>query len=250
MTEESRYRQISRVLRKQIQDGTLERGDRLPSEKELEDRFRASRNTVRLALGVLRNQGLIESHPGRGHFVQSVLPFTYHASRYSGVVEEEIHDTEAAQLGELPRSAVELLIEKATAGVASRLHIDEGTMVAVRRAHRFRNNRPSSVETAYYPMDIARDSELMLPEDLGRGAVSVLQDLGHSQVGHVDELQSRMPSPEEAANLDLPPGVPVLELYRTGFSTQRPIRLTWTVFAGNSTRFQYETGDVSAYHSE
>src|SRR5699024_12436971 len=72
MRAESRYRQIARALRREIKEGQLRPGGRLESEKQLEERFGASRNTVRLALGMLRNQGLVISRPGRGHFVQDV----------------------------------------------------------------------------------------------------------------------------------------------------------------------------------
>ncbi|PSK87356.1 GntR family transcriptional regulator [Murinocardiopsis flavida] len=256
MPEESRYRQIARDLRKRIQDGELTSGDRLPSEKELEDEFGASRNTIRLALGTLRNQGLVESRAGRGTFVQQVIPMTFHASLATRRTPEapedsgDIEDVEFAELGGQTRAFAELLIQSATPEIASRLRVDEGSMVVVRRTFRYVDDRSASVETSYYPMDIAQRTELMLPEDIGRGALHVLHELGYTQVGYVDELRSRMPTPEEAQQLELPPGIPVMELYRTGFSKNRAIRLSWTVFAGNGIRFQYEIGDIAAYHAE
>ena len=59
MRAESRYRQIARTLRREIQEGSLPRGAQLPSEKQLEERFEASRNTIRLALGMLSGYLLI-----------------------------------------------------------------------------------------------------------------------------------------------------------------------------------------------
>lgn len=256
MPEESRYRQIARVLRKQIQDGDFRPGERLPSEKELEEEFEASRNTVRLALGTLRNQGLVESRAGRGSFVQEVIPRTLHGalaptrSADGAVKTGSFEDIEFAGLGDLARVMSELLIQSATPEIASRLRVDEGSMVVVRRMYRFVDDSSASVETSYYPIDIAQNTALMLPEDIPRGALHVLHELGHTQTGYVDELRSRMPTPEEATQLELPPGIPVMEMYRTGFSTTRPIRLTWTVFAGNGIRFQYEIGDIRAYHTD
>lgn len=259
MPEESRYRRIARDLRKRIQDGDLAPGDRLPSEKELEDEFDASRNTIRLALGTLRNQGLVESRAGRGTFVQQIIPITFHASRatrrpyeapYDSTDIEDVEDVEFAELGGQARSFAELLIQNATPEVASRLRVDEDSMVVVRRTFRYVDDRSASVETSYYPMDIAQNTQLMIPEDIGRGALHVLNELGFTQVGYVDELRSRMPTPDEANQLELPPGVPVMELYRTGFAKDRAIRLSWTVFAGNGIRFQYEIGDLSRYHAE
>ncbi|GAA1106379.1 GntR family transcriptional regulator [Nocardiopsis composta] len=246
MREESRYRQIARTLRREIEGGELPPGARVSSEKELEERFQASRNTVRLALGMLRNQGLVASHPGKGHFVQRVLPITYYANRPSGGSGSGI-EFSAFTAGS---KVSELLIESATAEIASRLRIPEGERVVVRRTSGYVEDRCTMRRTSYYPMDIAQGSPIMHPAPLPDGAAAVLAELGHPQVGNVDELQTRMPAPEEAEDLRLPQGVPVLELYRTGYSESRPIVLEWVVFAGNGTRFQYEIGDLGAYRRD
>ncbi|GAB3487163.1 GntR family transcriptional regulator [Nocardiopsis coralliicola] len=246
MREESRYRQIARTLRAEIEGGELDPGERVASEKELEERFEASRNTVRLALGMLRNQGLVASHPGKGHFVQEILPITYYANRERGRSGSGIEFDAFA----LSAKVSELLIAAATAEIGSRLRISEGERVVVRRTYGYVEERCTMRRTSYYPMDIAQGTQLMHPADLPDGAVAALTALGHRQVGHVDELATRMPSPEEADDLRLGQGVPVLELYRTAFSADRPIAVEWVVFAGNSTRFQYEIGDVTAYRRD
>ena len=67
------YQQLASLLRKQINSGELSPGDRVPTEAELSERYNTSRNTVRLALDVLRNEGLLTSQQGRGSFVQPNL---------------------------------------------------------------------------------------------------------------------------------------------------------------------------------
>ena len=62
------YRQLAGVLREAILERTIAPGTRLPSEPELMDRHGVSRNTVRLALGVLRDEGLVITGQGRGSF--------------------------------------------------------------------------------------------------------------------------------------------------------------------------------------
>ncbi|MFF4123284.1 GntR family transcriptional regulator [Microbispora rosea] len=49
-------------------------GERLPGERELAERFNASRTTVRLALSALKSQGLIGSGQGQGTYVRKCRP--------------------------------------------------------------------------------------------------------------------------------------------------------------------------------
>jgi GntR family transcriptional repressor for pyruvate dehydrogenase complex len=57
-----------------IAEGRIKPGDRLPPERELAERFKASRNSVRDAIRVLEQRGLIESRQGDGTYVRTVSP--------------------------------------------------------------------------------------------------------------------------------------------------------------------------------
>lgn len=52
-----------------IEDGTLQIGDQLPSERQLVDQFHVARASVREALRILEFEGVVEVQPGRGIFV-------------------------------------------------------------------------------------------------------------------------------------------------------------------------------------
>jgi GntR family transcriptional regulator, arabinose operon transcriptional repressor len=56
-------------FRERILDGRLSVGTRLPTDDELADLYQISRDTVRQALALLANEGLIERVQGRGTFV-------------------------------------------------------------------------------------------------------------------------------------------------------------------------------------
>jgi GntR family transcriptional regulator len=61
------YVQLAGLLRQRIRAGKI--GPRVPSIMELADESGLSAATVKRALGLLRDEGLIETVPGRGTFV-------------------------------------------------------------------------------------------------------------------------------------------------------------------------------------
>lgn len=61
------YLQLAGVLREQIASGAIVR--RVPSVKSLVQEFGIAQGTAERALALLREEGLIRSVMGRGHFV-------------------------------------------------------------------------------------------------------------------------------------------------------------------------------------
>jgi GntR family transcriptional regulator len=68
-----RYRAIADDLRRQVEAGDFAAGRVLPSEADLSASYGASRVTVRRALEVLRDEGLLDARQGFGWFVASDL---------------------------------------------------------------------------------------------------------------------------------------------------------------------------------
>ncbi|CCW36292.1 transcriptional regulator [Chthonomonas calidirosea] len=62
------------VLKDYLESGVLNSGDRLPSVRELEQQYRASRSTILAALGILEQQGAIVRRHGLGCFVAEDAP--------------------------------------------------------------------------------------------------------------------------------------------------------------------------------
>ncbi len=63
---------IAEQIKSAILNGTFVPGDKLPSERELAERFQASRISIREALGSLRGSGLLEVRHGSGVFVAEI----------------------------------------------------------------------------------------------------------------------------------------------------------------------------------
>jgi DNA-binding GntR family transcriptional regulator len=68
------YTQLADVLREMIASGELEPRSPLPSESYLQQEHGIARGTVRMAIGVLRNEGLVVTISGRGTFVTARDP--------------------------------------------------------------------------------------------------------------------------------------------------------------------------------
>lgn len=77
-----------------------------------------------------------------------------------------------------------------------------------------------------------------------------MAEAGHIEIGHVDEITARMPTPDETRTLSLSAGVPVIVYHRTAWTDQRSVRLTRTVFPADRDRIVYELGQLDAYDGE
>lgn len=108
----------------QVQQGKLNPGDRLPSERQLIEVFGVSRSSVREALQGLIVMGVVESRPGQGTFVRT-MPGRLTAQRSSAALAEHLQRKMRLQLVEARRviepPIARLAAERATADDASYL---------------------------------------------------------------------------------------------------------------------------------
>ncbi|MBA8772557.1 FadR/GntR family transcriptional regulator [Staphylococcus coagulans] len=74
ITNQKKYEQIADVLIQQIEEGTLEVGQRLPSIQKLAEAYGVSNASMREALNALRMIGLVDIKHGYGTFVKQKQP--------------------------------------------------------------------------------------------------------------------------------------------------------------------------------
>jgi len=244
-----KYQQIADRLRAQIGSGALQPGERLPSEPDLAAEFDASRNTVRLAIALLINQGLVVSRQGLGTFVvEPTKPFTALLSRIHAPPSEQHASmslpvvSPAADESEM----VQLFVESRTASpsVAEKLDLPAGDTVVVRRSQYFIGDVPWQMINSYYPSDIAKGTALEQAGEIGSGSVGLLTELGFPQQGFVDEIGSRMPNAREFDFFKLVSGIPVILVNRTSYTTDRPIRLTRYIYRADRVRLLHVEGTI------
>ena len=64
------YEQVVEQIKTMIIDGTLKKGDKLPSERDLAEQLMVSRTSVREAIRALQVIGLVDSRQGGGNFIR------------------------------------------------------------------------------------------------------------------------------------------------------------------------------------
>lgn len=72
--------------------------------------------------------------------------------------------------------------------------------------------------TSYLPVDLVAGSAITREDTGPGGTYARLAELGHKPVRFREEIRCRMPSVEEAEQLDLSLGMPVVHLIRTAFA--------------------------------
>lgn len=246
---------IATDLRQAITSGEHAPGTKLPTEQALMTRYGVSRNTVRGATEELVNEGLITKHPGRGGgmYVRDHVILTYHASsaelaegRYS---ESDAYFSSVREQGFEPSQDFSVAIETASADISRRLQIPEGSPVAVRTCLRYVNGKPSSTQVTYYPEWLTElVPALLSPHDIPQGTTRYLAEHGYQQVAFNDEIGARMPNPQHASMLDISAGTPILVYTRTGWTQERPVRVTTCVFPADRNLIFYSLGDTSVMH--
>lgn len=249
------YQQIAEDLRDQIGRGDLRPGAQLPTELELGDQYRASRNTIREAVKRLISLGLVETRPGQGTFVTLTIdPFVTTLTgspdhRLGG--DEEIAYLSAVNSGHrTPQvSTPRVEVQVPTENVAGRLRITPGTQVISRHQQRFIDEVPFSRQTSFYPLEFVTSGQapqLLMAQDMSDGILRYLEEsMGLKQVGYRDWITARTPDQDEQAFFGISHDATVFEIFRTGFDQNRkPMRVTVTVFPADRNQFLVNVGEV------
>ncbi|MFG1923708.1 GntR family transcriptional regulator [Cryptosporangium sp. NPDC048952] len=212
------YRQLADQLRADINSGEYGPGAAIPSEAALMQRYGVARNTVRLAMVMLREEGLVVTHHGRGTFVRDSLPIRKISSdRYRAALsapEPPEYRTEATHQ-EVP----------ATAQVAELLGVDVGTPVLERRILFLDGSLPQQMSMSYIPLELVANTPVADPqhEPWAGGTVAALASIDVRVTSVRELVRARMPQPDETRSLAVAVGTPMLTVTRTMFAGDRAV---------------------------
>ena len=244
--EATMTQRITADLRRQIERGTLGPGALLPSEPEVARMYGTSRQTARTALQVLERDGLVVVRPRRGRIVRNTQRIRWHLSEFENpehtvLATSDAWETDVESQGHDP-SRQDLEVEQIAPppAVAQRLRLDPQHDVCVVRRHiRYIDDRPGIISDDFFDERIVRGTELAEPEDTTRE--DILKEAGYEQVYDVDEIITRMPTPEEVERLEIAPGTPVAEHIRTGYTrTDQAVRVMISIIPGDTLILEYK----------
>lgn len=145
------YEPIVAQVQRLVEEGALAPGDRLPSERELCERFRVGRSSVRDAIRVLEAKGLVKARQGGGTTVQRPSPdsvvdvLAAVIVRRRGLV-DELMDV---------RAIVEPALAARAAASATREQIARLRAVVERHRERVRRGEPAVAEDTEFHNPIA-----------------------------------------------------------------------------------------------
>jgi GntR family transcriptional regulator len=198
---------IASGLRRRVVAGDLAPGERLPSEPELAKTLGVSRSSLRAAIALLEEDGLVQRLHGSGTYVTHRPVMRNDLSRNFGV------SSMIAAMGLEPGTVDERCgLQPAPAPVAEALEVDAGEPVTALARVRTADGR-----RVVYSIDWCR-RDVLSPErmhELGEGSVyEALAALGMPVHHGVATISPEMASGDVAERLDVPRGSLLLTLFQ------------------------------------
>jgi DNA-binding GntR family transcriptional regulator len=238
------YLQIADDLRDRILSGALGAGEKLPSESDLMRDYDVSRTVPKMAINVLRSEGLITSHPGKGSFVRRAR-----ALRRLGNDRYRRRDdaappfaSDATAAGQAARWEHHSREERASPVVAERLAIEPGDPVMVTDYRFFADDEPTQLSISYEPLAITRGTPIELPEEGDvLGVIARMDSIGQHVTEVSERVTTRAPRPHETEALAIPAGVPVLCIVRTHHATTTPLETADIIVPGDRYEITWRT---------
>lgn len=220
------YLQIADDLRRQILDGGLRAGDRLPTAAELMDDYGVSRIVVRNAVNVLGGEGLVRTQRGSGTYVRAQRPIKKRVvgDLYGQRAPSSPFAASVRAAGKAADWEYQTRRTTATKVIAERLAIAPGDEVMRTQYRYFADDEPMMLATSYEPLAITGGTGIEHPE-AGKvtGVVPRFDRIGVHITHVTEDVYARSPRPYEAEKLAVPNGVPVLAIERTYFAGDRPV---------------------------
>jgi DNA-binding GntR family transcriptional regulator len=229
------YYQLAQNIETAIRSGRLSSGSHLDNEIELARQLRVSRPTVRRAIGVLANRGLVIKRHGIGTLVVPVR--VRRPVRLSSLYDDLKESGQTPTTRLLAREVV-----PAPAEVATSLQLSRGTRVLHFERLRLASDQPIALMRNFLPLSL---DEVVTEEGLkSAGLYQLLRQSGiHLRLAS-QAIGARSAQRREARLLKVPSGAPLLTMQRISYDDAgQPVEYGSHVYPAD--RYSFEMSVVA-----
>lgn len=228
------YAQLAESIRSDIRKGILKRGDLLPTEKELGEYYGVSRITVRGALSILVEEGLVYRKKGRGTIVKKDK-LTRQAPGLLGI-HEEIRESGSQPETKLLAFEIE---DSPPAEIKQSLSLhDQEKAVRLERVI-YADNEILGTTVAHIPLKIWEKIGIRI-NDLGNQSLyRLLGQNGFNLYEAEETIEVIQANNRTAKQLEVSRGFPLFYLKRTVFTKEGiPIECGLNIFRADKYKFK------------
>jgi GntR family phosphonate transport system transcriptional regulator len=230
------WRQVADGIERGIAEGHFAAGERLPGETEIAETYRVNRHTVRRALAVLAERGLVRAERGSGTYVETPrLAYPLRSrTRFSEIV---------GAGGREPRGQLIATVEEpGTRELARLLGLKTGAPLIRIEALRFADRTPICISTSWLSAERFPDAGGVFAS-----ARSMTKLLAHYGIRDYRRGSTRITAAiveaTDAARLDLALGRPILVADSTDVDADgKPLVTKRSRFAAERVEFVVESG--------
>lgn len=226
------YIRIHDAIKKEIDGGVWEIGQRLPSERDLADDYEVSRMTLRQAITLLVEEGILERRVGSGTYVAShrVQDKMRGTTSFTEIVRSQGKTPSSQLISYQRKPANETEIQQLQLKTTD-------TVVRMERV-RFADNVPLVFEVASIPEKLIQSFN---QEDITEHFFQTLTDNGY-EIGKSQQTIYAKNASERVANyLKVPKNHAVLALTQVSYFTDgRPFEYVHSQYVGDRFEFYLE----------
>ena len=228
------YLQLADMLIEQIESGQLKLHSKIPSERELSEKYGLSRMTAREAIKILEERGFVYRQVGKGTFVEE-SKIEHMLTKFVGFTDEML------QKGIKPGAKIlkkETIIPSKRIRESLKLNLKDEVYYLQRV--RYGNNNPLVVENSYFPKKIC--PELLEKDLISRSIYDIIRKDYHlNLVRAVQTLEPIATNEYESEILGVKMSSPALLITRISYDNNNvPIEFAKDIYRGDRSRFYIE----------
>lgn len=228
------WRRVADGIERDIANGTFAAGHKLPGETEIAEAYQVNRHTVRRALAMLSERGLVRAERGSGTYVEAQrLAYPLHAhTRFSEIVGVSGHEPR----GQL----IDASDDVATRHLARTLGLKAGAPLTRIESLRLSDRTPICISTTWLAADRFHDAGRVFASV--RSMTKLLAHFGIRDYRRAStRITAAIATATDAIRLELPIGRPVLVVDSTDVDVSgKPLMTKRARFAAERVEFLVE----------